>query len=94
MNKVTLDLTGVKFPQEMHRKFQKVLGFPDYYGNNWDAFWDCIMNDSTVEYIEILGESKVSPALRSMVEELRQILQKVKIAASEQGWAFDYKFVD
>ena len=42
MKKSILDLTGCKYPQEMHARFQKALHFPAHYGRNWDAFWDCL----------------------------------------------------
>jgi RNAse (barnase) inhibitor barstar len=28
--------------QSLHEKLAAALSFPDYYGKNWDAFWDCI----------------------------------------------------
>lgn len=94
MNTVVLDLTGCKFPLEMHQRFRETLGFPEYYGDTWDGFWDCMMNESTVEYIEIRGRSKVSLTLSSMVEELDDILKKIKASAPAQGWTFNYKFID
>ena len=38
----TIDFTKVKYYLEMHNIIQKSLDFPDYYGCNWDAFWDCL----------------------------------------------------
>lgn len=32
MRKAILDLSGCKYPQEMHQRFQKALLFPDHYG--------------------------------------------------------------
>jgi ribonuclease inhibitor len=28
---------------ELHQRFTSALGFPDFYGKNWDAFWDPIV---------------------------------------------------
>ena len=42
MREITIDLGGVKTIQELHTKFKKELSFPDFYGMNWDAFWDSI----------------------------------------------------
>ena len=94
MKKSILDLTGCKYPQEMHARFQKALHFPDHYGRNWDAFWDSIMNDTEVDFVEIRGESKVAPELYDMLEKLHGILDEVKQVSSQQGWQFDYKIVD
>ena len=94
MKKSILDLTGCKYPQEMHARFQKALHFPDHYGRNWDAFWDSIMNDTEVEFVEIRGESKVASVLHDMLEKLHSILDEVKQVSLQQGWQFDYKIVD
>lgn len=94
MKKTILDLTGCKYPQEMHACFQKALHFPDHYGRNWDAFWDSIMNDTEVDFVEIRGESKVASELHDMLEKLHSILDEVKQVSLQQGWQFDYKIVD
>jgi RNAse (barnase) inhibitor barstar len=94
MKKSILDLTGCKYPQELHARFQKALHFPAYYGRNWDAFWDSIMNDTEVDFVEIRGESKVASELHDMLEKLHSILDEVKQVSSQQGWQFDYKIVD
>ena len=94
MKKSILDLTGCKYPQEMHARFQKALHFPDHYGRNWDAFWDSFMNDTEVDFVEIRGESKVASELHDMLEKLHSILDEVKQVSSQQGWQFDYKIVD
>ena len=94
MKKTILDLTGCKYPQEMHARFQKALHFPAHYGRNWDAFWDSIVNDTEVDFVETRGESKVASELHDMLEKLHSILDEVKQVSLQQGWQFDYKFVD
>ena len=94
MKKTILDLTGCKYPQEMHARFQKALHFPDHYGRNWAAFWDSIMNDTEVDFVKIRGESKVASELHDMLEKLHSILDEVKQVSLQQGWQFDYKIVD
>ena len=37
---MTLDLTGITSKEMLHRLFKTSLGFPDWYGPSWDAFWD------------------------------------------------------
>lgn len=37
-----IDLGQIDSVQELHLKFKTDLGFPDFYGMNWDAFWDAI----------------------------------------------------
>jgi ribonuclease inhibitor len=39
---VEVDVSSVQSSAELHALFARLLGFPDYYGRNWDAFWDCV----------------------------------------------------
>ncbi len=82
MNKLTknyiIDFTNVKYYLEMHYVIRKALDFPDYYGCNWDAFWDC-MTDMCVDpiNIEIIGldviERKFGDAAKIMLETLTEV---------------------
>jgi len=40
---VTFDLNAVASVRELHALMAKTLQFPDWYGPNWDAFWDVII---------------------------------------------------
>lgn len=40
--KLEIDLNTVKTAQELHFLLKKSLDFPDFYGMNWNAFWDTI----------------------------------------------------
>jgi RNAse (barnase) inhibitor barstar len=37
-----LDLAQTSTSDELHELLAARLGFPNSYGRNWDAFWDCI----------------------------------------------------
>ena len=39
---IEVDLRGVSTVDELHQLLLKNLNFPDWYGCNWDAFWDAI----------------------------------------------------
>lgn len=39
---VLLNLTGCKDWGTLHQRIHEAFGFPDYYGENWDAMWDCL----------------------------------------------------
>lgn len=38
----TVNFTDVKYYLEMHAVIRDSLDFPAYYGDNWDACWDCL----------------------------------------------------
>ena len=76
-NKYIIDFREVKYYLEMHGVIRKALKFPDYYGCNWDAFWDCLSEMySDPVHIEIIGldviERKFDSAAKMMVDTLRE----------------------
>ena len=39
---IKIDFASVSTSEELHRLLASALGFPDFYGRNWNAFWDAI----------------------------------------------------
>ena len=39
---VVLELTGCGTLDEVHERIKRAFGFPDYYGENRNAMWDCM----------------------------------------------------
>lgn len=37
-----IDLAKIESLKHLHSVFKTELGFPEWYGMNWDAFWDSI----------------------------------------------------
>ena len=62
-NCVILDLTDCRYLGELHQRIKVAFDFPDYYGENWDAFYDLICTDSKAEMIIILGKNEMSKSL-------------------------------
>ena len=77
--KYTIDFTNVKCFLEMHKIIQKSLEFPDYYGCNWDAFWDCL-TDMYGEpiHIEIIGLDIIEHKFDNATNKMMTILQRFK----------------
>ena len=52
----TIDFSEVKYYLEMHKVIKEALDFPDYYGENYDALWDCLTDmEGRETNIEIVG---------------------------------------
>ena len=41
-NPIILDFTGCRRLGEIHKILKERFGFPEYYGENWSALWDCL----------------------------------------------------
>ena len=72
----TLDFSKVNYYLDMHRVIKEELDFPDYYGCNWSAFWDCLTDMvGRKVHIELIGleviERKFDEEAKIMVDILR-----------------------
>ena len=77
--KYTIDFTNVKYYLEMHGVIWHALAFPDYYGCNWDAFWDCLTNMvGRPIHIEIIGLDVIERKFDGTAERMIEILREFK----------------
>lgn len=44
MHNITLDFTGCKYIYDVHTILKETFHFPNWYGMNLDALWDCLDN--------------------------------------------------
>ncbi|HIS68555.1 MAG TPA: barstar family protein [Candidatus Gallacutalibacter stercoravium] len=91
---VTLDLSGCQSLGEIHQRIKKAFDFPDFYGENWDAFEDMIRNECDAEKIEILGECTLSEEMQPSMQIMHDILKLAKEESEKYGWKFDYHIVN
>ena len=77
--KYIVDFTNVKYYLEMHEVIKKSLDFPDYYGCNWSAFWDCLsdMRGDPI-HIEIIGIEVIERKFVNAAEKMIEILKRFK----------------
>ena len=75
----TVDFTDVKYYLEMHAVIRDSLNFPAYYGDNWDAFWDCITDmGGTRIRIRILGLENIKKRFDDEAEIFLDLLREFK----------------
>lgn len=76
-----LQLEHIKTRDELHWELAEKLQFPEYYGKNWDAFWDCIRDDEQSvlpSVLRISGWDALRSRLPREAESLRQLLQDMQ----------------
>lgn len=67
IKKVILDFNGTETREEIHGILKRELRFPDYYGNNLDALYDCLTDiheDTAIGFYWTEDDSLISEYLR------------------------------
>ncbi|MFF9691260.1 barstar family protein [Streptomyces sp. NPDC014623] len=53
---VTIEVASVANEDELHRLLQREFDFPDFYGRNWNAFWDAVSGLVFIpEHVRFMG---------------------------------------
>ncbi len=76
----TLDFSKANDMDEVHQIIKEELDFPDYYGRNMDALWDCLtdmITDPTI-HMELIGIDRMQHLFPKDTEILLDILKDLK----------------
>ena len=75
----TVDFTDVKYYLEMHAVIRDSLNFPAYYGDNWDACWDCLREIAGEPiHIRIIGLEVIKKKFHTSVNLFLDLLREFK----------------
>ena len=55
MKTITLDCTGICDRRQFHETLARELGFPQWYGHNLDALFDCLSEIDTPTLLHLQG---------------------------------------
>ena len=81
---VNIDLSEVTSSAELHALLRESLGFPDWYGCNWDAFWDAITGLVQMPaQLKISGWDTLSRRLPGDAKLMQKCLADMKIEYPE-----------
>jgi len=84
MLQMNIDLTKVSSAEELHSILRDTLGFPAWYGCNWDAFWDAITGLVQMPaYLRFSGWESFSIRLPRDAKLLQECLADLKIEFPE-----------
>ncbi|GFZ92697.1 ribonuclease inhibitor [Paenibacillus marchantiophytorum] len=74
---VEINLSEVQTRIELHMILKEKLGFPSFYGMNWDAFWDSITGLVEMPHVlKIIGWSNIHEVLPSDAKIMEECLLK------------------
>ncbi len=88
---VVLNLAGCQYVGEIHQRIKEAFDFPDFYGENWHAFYDLALMDSPAETVIVCGVGKMSKGLSRQLELMVESLEKVKKRRARLGGTFEYE---
>ena len=71
-----LDGSSIFSRESLHRALSETLHFPEWYGANLDALYDCLTCISDPTELEIRGCAKLTRALGDYMERLRQVINR------------------
>ena len=91
---LTLDLTGCKYLGELHQRIKNAFDFPDYYGCNWDAFYDLLCTENTAGHVRIIGESTMPVELQEELNEMHSVFRDAQEHLRNFYEFFSYEIVD
>lgn len=77
--KIQIDLSRCNDLRELHQLLKTKFGFPDYYGENWSALWDCLdglFEEDGEIAIEIYGYHEMSDEMQKGCEPMLRIFDR------------------
>ena len=75
MKNITIDCAEIPDKAALHQALAQALRFPEYYGNNLDALYDCltdIQEDITVTLLRFDAMDSFRAGFRAVLEEAEQ----------------------
>lgn len=77
-DKYVIDFTAVENYRQIHTVIKEALNFPDYYGCNWSAFWDCLTDMEMPINIEVLGMANIERRFDGVAKTIVDIFKELK----------------
>ena len=95
MKVIELDLTGCKYLGEIHKRIKESFDFPDWYGENWSAFWDLLWSECDADKVIIKGEHSLSEDLVMFLPKIYEILERnVEFRKKHNLKPFSFQVID
>ncbi len=80
MKKYVIDASGIQSESDMHDAIANALQFPDYYGRNLDALYDCLTDIREDSEIRILGWKNMKKVLGEKALAFRSVFRDAAAA--------------
>lgn len=84
---VLLDFSKCKRSDEIHEVIKTAFKFPDFYGKNLDALWDCMGDYCDNEHAVLKGLDKIPKTCDFVIEEILGVFEDVR--NNNQNFTFE-----
>jgi len=97
MKIIELNLTGCKYLSEIHERIRIAFDFPEWYGANWDAFWDLLRSECDSDKLIIKGTNTLTKEFDEHIAIFKETLDEYiefRNKCTKYGLkAFDYEII-
>jgi len=84
------DLTGCKYLGTIHKRIREAFNFPEWYGENWDAFWDLYGYYTHDEMlVHVRGLETLPKEFDEDVASLIEILKRAESKMPNMKWVIE-----
>ncbi|HMU67952.1 MAG TPA: barstar family protein [Cellvibrionaceae bacterium] len=81
-----INVGSVESEVELQEVLARHLGFPEFYGKNWDAFWDAITGLVELpNQLEFIGIAQLQAVVPDACQKLRNSLRELNQEFPELG---------
>ena len=80
MTNIKLDFSKVKCFNDIHTAIKETFDFPDFYGENLDALWDCLdyyTNDDLI--VNISGFQIIEKQFDDYSSKIKEVFKRVSM---------------
>ena len=91
---ITLDFTGCKTWWDYHERIRVAFDFPEWYGKNWDAFWDLLSTSYDIGKVKITGEHTLKEEFSDYIQMTHEILDDNIEHQAKFVEKFEYEIID
>lgn len=75
---IEIDFSSCKYLGEIHKRLKESLNFPEYYGENLSALWDCLRFYSFEKTIIVVkGTKAVASEIEEDMKDVLRIFDRV-----------------
>lgn len=95
MKIIELDISNCYNLYELHERIRQAFNFSEWYGNNWDAFWDMMRSECDVDKVIIKGEHTMPKEFSEELAIMHEVLDRTIEYNERIGYPpFSYEVID